>query len=147
MTGKVALISGGARGIGRAMALSLADRGWSVAICYRTSHQQADETITAVTEKGVRGMAEQCDISNPMAAAALARKVQKEWGRIDTLLNCAGPYHRIDLLEETVDGWLEMSPRTDVRALPDRADFFRKYIALDPLRPLLIREIRRAKCR
>ena len=105
---RVALITGGARGIGRAVALSLAAQGWSVAICYRTSRPQAEETIAAVTGKGVRGLAEQCDVSDPKAAVGLAEKVEREWGRIDALINCAGPYHRVNLLEETVEGWREM---------------------------------------
>ncbi len=108
MNEKVALISGGARGIGRAIALSLAEQGWSVAICYRTSHQPAQETIGALTGMGLRGMAEQCDVSDPKAAARFVRKVEKEWARIDALINCAGPYHRISLLEETIEGWHEM---------------------------------------
>jgi 3-oxoacyl-[acyl-carrier protein] reductase len=108
MTEKVALIAGGARGIGRAIALSLAEQGWSVAICYRTSQKQAEETIAAAVKSGVRARAEQCDVSDPKAAAALAENVEKQWGRIDALINCAGPYHRVNLLEETVDGWREM---------------------------------------
>ncbi len=108
MSDRVALISGGARGIGRAIALSLAEGGWSIAICYRTSRQQAEETIGAVTAKGVRGLAEQCDVSDPASAAAFAAKAEKDFGRIDALINCAGPYHRVPLLQETVDGWLEM---------------------------------------
>lgn len=105
---RVALITGGARGIGRGVALSLARQGWSVAICHRTSRQQADEIIAAVTANGVRGLTQQCDVSDPKAAAGLAEKVEREWGRIDALINCAGPYHRVNLLEETVEGWREM---------------------------------------
>ena len=56
----------------------------------------------------VHGMAEQCDVSDPQAAARLVTKVETEWGRIDALINCAGPYHRINLLEESIEGWLEM---------------------------------------
>jgi 3-oxoacyl-[acyl-carrier protein] reductase len=108
VTDKVALITGGARGIGRAIALSLAGQGWSVAICYRTSRPQAEETAAALTAQGVRAMAEQCDVSDPAAAMALVQKVEAAWGRIDALINGAGPYHRINLLEESVEGWHEM---------------------------------------
>jgi 3-oxoacyl-[acyl-carrier protein] reductase len=108
MSERVALITGGARGIGRALALSLAEQGWSVAICYRTSHQPAQETMDALTEMGLRAMAEQCDVSDPKAAARFVAQVEKEWGRVDALLNCAGPYHRVNLLEETVEGWHAM---------------------------------------
>jgi 3-oxoacyl-[acyl-carrier protein] reductase len=108
MTEKVALITGGARGIGRAIALSLAGQGGSVAICYRASHQPAQETMAAIADMGVRAMAEQCDVSRPDAAARFAAKVEKAWGRIDALINCAGPYHRVNLLDETIEGWHEM---------------------------------------
>src|SRR6266540_902656 len=94
MNERVALITGGARGIGRAIALALADRGWSVAVCYRTSRQDAAETELALRSRGVRGRAIQSDVSDPAAA--------------DALVNCAGPYHRRPLLEETVEGWREM---------------------------------------
>jgi len=107
-TNKVALITGGARGIGRSIALSLAERGWSVAVCYRTSAQEGEEIQSSVKEKGGRGMAVRCDVSNPAAAEEFARKVEDEWGRIDALINCAGPYHRVNLLEETVEGWNSM---------------------------------------
>ena len=108
MAERVALITGGAKGIGRSVALSLAGQGWWVAICYRASHQPAEETMAAMTDMGVRAMAEQCDVSRPEAAARFVAKVEKEWGRIDALINCAGPYHRVNLLEESIEGWLEM---------------------------------------
>ncbi|HEX9274504.1 MAG TPA: SDR family NAD(P)-dependent oxidoreductase, partial [Candidatus Binatia bacterium] len=62
MTTKVALITGGARGIARGVALDLAARGWSVAICYRTSAKEANEVIDAVKAQGARGAALQCDV-------------------------------------------------------------------------------------
>lgn len=105
---RVALITGGARGIGRGVALDLAARGWSVAICYRTSAQAAAETIGAVSARGVNGLALQSDVADPGAALELVKKVHGEWGRIDALINGAGPYHRISLLNETNAGWHEM---------------------------------------
>ena len=108
MEPKVALISGGARGIGRALALDLAGRGWSVAISYRTSAQAAAEVMDAVHQAGAKGSALQCDVSDARAAAAWARKIEDEWGRIDALINCAGPYHRVSLLQETNDTWHAM---------------------------------------
>jgi 3-oxoacyl-[acyl-carrier protein] reductase len=108
VTERVALITGGARGIGRAIGLSLAAQGWSVAVCYRTSRAQAEETLAALAAKGVRAMAEPCDVSDAKAAVAWVAKVEESWGRIDALINCAGPYHRVNLLEETVEGWRAM---------------------------------------
>ena len=108
MKKRVAVITGGARGIGRAIALRLAASGWSVAICYRTSEREAEETVEAIKKAGTRGLAVQADVSDPEAALRLVREVEKTWGRIDALINCAGPYHRVPLLEETLEGWHAM---------------------------------------
>ncbi|MFQ5852913.1 MAG: SDR family NAD(P)-dependent oxidoreductase, partial [Candidatus Binatia bacterium] len=103
-----AVLTGGARGIGRAVALDLAERGWSVAICYRTSANEGSQVIDAVQKKGSQGSAHQCDVSDPKAAEVLVQQVEGKWGRVDALINCAGPYHRVSLLEETVGGWHSM---------------------------------------
>ena len=108
MAERVALITGGAKGIGRAVALDLAGRGWSVAICYRKSAKEGAEVIDAVQKKGSQGMALQCDISDPKAAEEMVKRVERELGRIDALINCAGPYHRVGLLEESIEGWHSM---------------------------------------
>ncbi len=105
---KVALITGGARGIGRAVTLDLATRGWAIAICYRTSAKDAAEVIHAAQQTGAQALAVQADVSDPEAASELVRRVHREWGRIDALINGAGPYHRVNLLEETHDGWHSM---------------------------------------
>lgn len=108
MDKKVALITGGARGIGRAVALDLAAQGWAVAICYRASASAAEEVITGIEQHGTKGWALQCDVSDPDAAVSLVERVAGQWGRIDVLINSAGPYHRVSLLEETNEGWHSM---------------------------------------
>lgn len=108
MNERVALISGGARGIGRAIGLSLAESGWDVAVSYRTSRQDAEEAVSTIQAKGSRGLALQSDVSDPGAAEALVRQVEQTWGRIDALINAAGPYHRVELLSETIEGWQAM---------------------------------------
>jgi 3-oxoacyl-[acyl-carrier protein] reductase len=105
---RVALITGGAKGIGRAVALDLSARGWAVAICYRTSDAEAAQVINAVRAKGGTGLAVQCDVSRTEAAEELIEQVRQQWGRIDALINSAGPYHRVSLLKETVEGWHSM---------------------------------------
>lgn len=105
---KVALITGGARGIARAVALDLAARGWAVAICYRTSAKEAAEVMDAVQQAGAMGLAFQTDVSEPRAATELVHRVHDSWGRIDALINGAGPYHRVNLLQETNQGWHSM---------------------------------------
>src|SRR3989442_4919481 len=90
---RVALITGGAKGIGRAVGLDLAAAGWDIALCYRTSEREAAETASRITQAGRRAIAERCDVSDAAAAEALVRKVEKEVGAVDALLNCARPHH------------------------------------------------------
>src|ERR1700674_3480747 len=108
MMERVAVITGGAKGIGRAIGMALAQDGWSIALCYRKSEKEANETLEAIKKKGVRGMAVKCDVSDSKAAENFVKQVEKEWGRIDALINGAGPYHRVNLLEETIEGWHSM---------------------------------------
>ncbi|MGH7811232.1 MAG: SDR family NAD(P)-dependent oxidoreductase [Candidatus Binatia bacterium] len=108
MSERVALITGGAKGIGRAVALDLASQGWSVAICYRTSSDEAAEVVDKIRHSGGNAVAAQCDVSDPDAATAWVQRVHREYGRIDALINGAGPYHRISLLKETNDSWHSM---------------------------------------
>jgi 3-oxoacyl-[acyl-carrier protein] reductase len=108
MDDRVALITGGARGIGRAIGLELASVGWSVALCYRTSAEDAAQTAATIEAMGVRALALQADVSEPETCRSLVSQVETAWGRIDALINCAGPYHRVDLMKETDAGWREM---------------------------------------
>jgi len=108
MSERVALITGGAKGIGHAVALDLASQGWAVAICYRTSAKEAAEVIAAVRHNGGKGIAVECDVSKSEAAVSLIQRVRQEFGRVDALINGAGPYHRVSLLKETNDGWHSM---------------------------------------
>ncbi len=108
MEPRIALITGGARGIGRGIALDLAAQQWSIAICYRSSEEDALETKLAIERAGGRAMAIRCDVSDPTSATDLVQQVEKAFGHIDVLINGAGPYHRVPLFQETPDGWAEM---------------------------------------
>jgi len=79
-----------------------------VAICWRKSEQEAAETLAEIRKRGAQGLSVQADVSVPEQAAALVSRVEKEWGRVDVLINGAGPYHRVSLLDESVEGWHEM---------------------------------------
>jgi 3-oxoacyl-[acyl-carrier protein] reductase len=105
---RVALIPGGARGIGRQIALRLAERGWAVAIAYRTSEDAAEDTRRALEERGALALALRADVSRPAECEDLVRRVVEWRGRLDALVNCAGPYHRVDILSETPEGWRDM---------------------------------------
>ena len=108
MTERVALITGGARGIGRGVALDLAKEGWTIAICYRTSQTDAKEVQQAIEGQGRKAVVIQCDVSRSDEATRLVQQVEATYGRIDALINGAGPYHRVPLMEETPEGWSEM---------------------------------------
>jgi 3-oxoacyl-[acyl-carrier protein] reductase len=105
---RVALITGGARGIGRATGVSLGRDGWRVAFCYRRSAEAAEETRAAIEAAGGAALAVRADVADPAAAEALVGAVLARWGRVDALVNCAGPFRRVALLDETPEGWREV---------------------------------------
>ena len=87
---KNALVTGGTRGIGRAIVESLADAGYRVAFTYRSSSSEADSLVDALKGRGVDAMALQGDASSTEKAAEAVEAVTKEWGSIDVLVNNAG---------------------------------------------------------
>jgi 3-oxoacyl-[acyl-carrier protein] reductase len=105
---RVALIPGGVRGIGRAIVLALAEQGWTLSACYRKSDAEAAELASTLHGKGVGILLVRTDVSEPANAEALVRKVEDEYGRIDALINCIGSYHRIHLMQESIEGWHAM---------------------------------------
>jgi 3-oxoacyl-[acyl-carrier protein] reductase len=105
---KVALIPGGARGIGRAIAQALAEREWDVAVCYRTSEPDAQIAIKAIEACGGSALALCADVSQPDVCTGMYDQVLAWRGHIDALVHCAGPFHRVDILDETVEGWRTM---------------------------------------
>jgi 3-oxoacyl-[acyl-carrier protein] reductase len=105
---RTAIVTGGARGIGRQVALELASGGWAVALCYRTSAEAAEATRREIEKCGAAALAMEADVSRPEACEALVRRVLEWRGHIDALVHGAGPYHRVDLFEETPEGWREM---------------------------------------
>jgi 3-oxoacyl-[acyl-carrier protein] reductase len=108
MTERVALITGGDKGIGRALGLRLAEDDWSVAFCYRRGEAEAQELRKQLIGAGTRALAIPCDVSDVDACRAMVDRLLTEWGHIDALVHCAGPYHRVPLLEESIEGWHEM---------------------------------------
>jgi 3-oxoacyl-[acyl-carrier protein] reductase len=105
---RAALVTGGARGIGRQVALDLAGSGWAVAICYRTSAEAAEKTCREIERHGVPALAVQADVSRPLECQLLVRRVLDWQGRLDALVHGAGPYHRVDVFQETPEGWRDM---------------------------------------
>jgi len=98
-TAGTALITGGGTGIGRAAALALAERGFSVAICGRRQ-APLDETTAAIEAKGVKALAIACDVTSPDEVRDLFAQVRERFGRLDFLFNNAGMGGPPALLED-----------------------------------------------
>ena len=90
ITGKVALVTGASRGIGRAIALSLAAAGARVAVNYRTSEASASEVVAQIGAAGGTAVALEADVSDPTAAASLVAEAEKRLGPIGIVINNAG---------------------------------------------------------
>jgi len=89
---KVALVTGGSRGIGRACCAALAERGCHVAVNYNASADKAQEVVKEVEAKGRKSLAVQADVSDAQAVAGMIEKVKGELGPIGILVNNAGVY-------------------------------------------------------
>jgi 3-oxoacyl-[acyl-carrier protein] reductase len=92
LTGKVALVTGGSRGIGAGIARALADDGADIAISYVSSPDKAKALVRELQEKGVRAVAFQADQARPDEVAGLVRKVAEHFGHLDILVNNAGVF-------------------------------------------------------
>jgi len=89
LTGKVALVTGGSRGLGAATAAALADQGADVAISYVSSAAKAEAVVEQLKAKGVRAIAIQSDQADMAAAKPLVDKVMAQFGKLDILVNNA----------------------------------------------------------
>ena len=90
LKGRVALVTGGSRGIGRAIAVSLADAGAAVAVNYLEKATEAKEVVDAIRGRGGRAMAVGADVSQSAAVTGMIAAVERELGPIDVLVNNAG---------------------------------------------------------
>lgn len=100
---KVVLITGAGRGIGRGIALALAEMGWSMVVNYRGNANAAHETVRLVEEAGGRALAVQANIGLAKDRTRLVQAMMEQFGHIDLLVNNAGmaPRARMDILETT----------------------------------------------
>ncbi|MBL1272172.1 MAG: 3-oxoacyl-(acyl-carrier-protein) reductase [Marinobacter maritimus] len=105
LKGKVAIVTGGSRGIGRHIALQLAQRGADVAINYRSRQSDADETLKEIEASGVRAIAIKADLSKMPEARSMIKEVHEKWGRIDILVNNAGITKDKSMKKLTDDDW------------------------------------------
>jgi 3-oxoacyl-[acyl-carrier protein] reductase len=92
LAGKVALVTGGSRGIGAAIAKALAEDGADVAISYSASAEKAKAVVNDLLAKGVRAHAFKADQANPQEVSALVNSVVERFGHLDILVNNAGVF-------------------------------------------------------
>lgn len=107
LDGRIALVTGGSRGIGREIAIRLARAGADVAVGYRTGREEAEEVARAVADTGRRALAVAADLSDPAQARALVGEVAQALGAPDILVNNAGINPSKPLAELTDADWDE----------------------------------------
>jgi len=107
---KIALVTGGSRGIGRQIALGFAERGARVAVHYRTNQAAAQTTLSMLAGDG--HMIAPADIADAAQVGEMVDRVVKHMGRIDILVNNAGVYEELLLSDASYEGWGEHFART-----------------------------------
>ena len=105
LSAKTALITGGAKRLGRASALALAQAGADVAITYRNSTREAKDTLIDLAGMGVRAFAFQCDVTDEGSVRGMMKEAGRELGRIDILVNNAANYETAEFEKLTVRQW------------------------------------------
>jgi pteridine reductase len=118
ITGKVALVTGGGRRVGRGLAEALAQRGASVAVHYNESSTGAEEVVRAIESRGGKAAAFASDLTQPDAPASLVGAVVEKFGTLDVLVNSAAVMVRTPFGEVNASAWDSMF------ALNIRAPFF-----------------------
>jgi 3-oxoacyl-(acyl-carrier-protein) reductase len=106
LAGKVALVTGSSRGIGRAIALELARRGANIALNFRSDAKQAESAADEVREIGVECLLVQGDVAKKGEAARIVKEVLEKWQRLDILVNNAGITRDRSMRKMTDDDWV-----------------------------------------
>ncbi len=114
LRGKIALVSGGDSGIGRAVAVGFAKEGADVAITYLDEHDDAQQTQALIEAQGQRGLIVPGDVGNSDFCRELVRQVTQLFGRIDILVNNAAEQHLVERLEDLEDAQIERTFRTNI---------------------------------
>ena len=107
LEGKVALVTGGSRGIGEAIAVSLAAAGASVAVSYATQREKAENVARRIEAKGGRAIALQADVVQENAVREIVAQTESQLGPLDVVVANAGIWKKAVLPEMTLDEWDE----------------------------------------
>ena len=116
LEGKIALVTGASRGLGRGIADVLAEKGASVIVNYRTDTAHADSICREIREKGGKAVPFQADVSERADVAKLFDFVRAEFGRLDILVNNAGTTKAQDIFETSEDDW-DFILKTNLKSL------------------------------
>jgi len=108
LAGKVVLVTGAAKRLGRAIALEAAKHGADVAITFRNSEREARETVRELGGVGGRALAIRCDVTDEVGVREMVREVAGELGGIDVLVNNAGNFEDVEFAKLTVAQWDEI---------------------------------------
>jgi acetoacetyl-CoA reductase len=108
LEGRTALVTGAARGIGKAIALRLAREGAKVAVNYRTSETQAKEVVEQIAAADGEALMIQANVCDVAESRGLVRRVLDQWGRLDILVNNAGITRDRSLRKLTDEDWLSV---------------------------------------
>lgn len=108
LTGKRALVTGGTRGIGRAIVKALIDRGAAVAATYYHEGETASELIAELEQSQNGSFAMRADVSDPQSVAELAQQVSQKWGHVDILVNNASIIGQAQLQEMPLPVWQQI---------------------------------------
>jgi 3-oxoacyl-[acyl-carrier protein] reductase len=108
LSGRSAVVTGGSRGIGRAIVLRLATQGADITFSYRGNTAAAEETVAAVTALGRRAIAFQGDAVDPATADGLVKTALEAFGKVDILVNNAGITRDDLIMRMSVDAWREV---------------------------------------
>jgi 3-oxoacyl-[acyl-carrier protein] reductase len=108
LSGRSAVVTGGSRGIGRAIVLRLATQGADITFSYRGNAAAAGETVAAVTALGRRAIAFQGDAVDPATADGLVKAALEAFGKVDILVNNAGITRDDLIMRMSVDAWREV---------------------------------------
>ena len=108
LSGKAALITGGSRGLGRAIGLRLAQQGADIAFSYKGNASAAEQTVKDIEAVGPRAVAIQGDVRDPESAEAVVKAALEAYGKIDILVNNAGITRDDLIMRMTPEAWRDV---------------------------------------
>mgnify|MGYP002825200912 CR=1 FL=1 len=105
LAGKIALVTGASRGLGKGIALTLAEKGADIIVNYRSNSAEAEAVKDEIIAMGRKAIVAQADVSDKESVAGLFATIKQEFGRLDILINNAGTTKAQDIFETELEDW------------------------------------------